>query len=69
MVTTYIVENENKEVVEYFRSLTDAKSFVVKWFDKGYTVLAIKGPDYGEGFHKYRLSLNANKLTFKREKL
>jgi hypothetical protein len=61
MVRTYIVENENKEVVEYFRSLTDAKSFVVKWFDKG--------SNYGEGFHKYRLSLNANKLTFKREKL
>lgn len=67
MIRTYTVIDVDSEVVEYFRNLSEAKRFVVKYFDKGFKIRALRGPSYGEGYHFYILTLNTNKLTFKRE--
>lgn len=64
MIKTYRVENEKNEVIEYFRLLNDAKQYCVRYYDKDLTILSIKGDYFGEGFHQYRLRLNANKLVF-----
>lgn len=65
--TTYAVETaDQKDIVAYFDTLHQAKQYVIKFFDKHYCILCIKGPYYAEGWHKYRLYLR-NNLTFKRE--
>lgn len=69
MVRTYVIEDTARNVVEYFGTLRDAKRYCVRNFDKPLTILAMHGQSFGEGFHKYRLRLNASKLVFKRERV
>jgi len=68
MIKTYVIENSQNKVIEYFRRLKDAKEFMIKNFDQNWHILSISGQYFGEGFHKCRYYLK-NDLTFKREKV
>ena len=57
---TYVVEQDNN-VVEYFKLLHDAKSFV-QLNHPNAEILAIQGPYFGEGFHDYRLRWDGDKF-------
>lgn len=68
MISTYVIEDSTESAVEYFRTLSDAKRFVVRNFDKGFSILSLRGQNFGEGFHRFRYRLK-NNVTFSREKL
>ena len=66
---TYTIINKNDQVVEYFRLLSDAKKYVVKLFDCNYSILVLRGQQFGEGYHTHKYTYNASKLKFSRESL
>ena len=63
MTRTYIIEKDKKQVLEYHRSLSDAKSHLKEINEPNCSVLAIHGAYYGEGFHKYRVYYKNGKFV------
>ena len=71
---TYYIENENAEILFYSRTLFDSKYCLQKLVNQGYPIntlriVMLQGQYFGEGFHKYYLTLNNDKKTFKRKAL
>jgi hypothetical protein len=71
--TTYIVENDIGDVLEYSPRLWDAKNYLLKLttLNPGseFTILTVKGNYFGEGFHAHRYTYDAEKQKFKRSNL
>jgi hypothetical protein len=72
-MTTYLVEKlitYGHDTLDYCYTLKDAKEVLQKLSDqKGLSILCIKGPAFGEGFHRYRLikvSLKSGNFKYKR---
>lgn len=65
---TYIVQSNDEMIAQYERSYRHAKGLLKKLGDE-YHILAVKGQEYGEGFHQYKLTYNKKTDTFKRQKL
>ena len=63
MVRTYLIENFEKDVLEYHRTLHDAKDHLKELNMNTASILAIHGPYYGEGFHKYRVYYKKGKFV------
>jgi hypothetical protein len=56
MKTTYFIEHiASKQLVEYHRTLADAKSLLCHLPEKEYRIVMMKGPRFGEGWHKYQV--------------
>ena len=56
MKTTYLIEHiSSRNVVGYYHTLTDAKSYLECLPEKEYRVLVLKGKYYGEGRHIYQV--------------
>ena len=61
MITYMIAQgesnNNNNEVLWYAKTLKEAKHVVIDQYSylKDVFILAIEGPNFGEGFHKYTL--------------
>lgn len=55
MIKTYQVLDKNREVQEYFTTKNAAQNFMIKNFNTSQTLLMMKGPTFGEGFHKYEM--------------
>jgi hypothetical protein len=57
-MTTYLIERKNNlghDVLEYCTTLKDAKHIASNMRNlNGVSILCIKGPSFGEGFHQYR---------------
>ncbi len=66
MIRTYILENKEGSVIEYFMFLNDAKRSLEHRHPTA-SILALKGNYFGEGFHHYRMKLVDGR--FKREML
>lgn len=57
---TYYIEDENNEIIGYYKTLNDAKYSLQKFLKTGYSensvrIVMIQGQYFGEGFHKYYL--------------
>jgi hypothetical protein len=67
MVKSYLVIDKNNYwVYGYFKTLTAAKNEAQRLsneFKESFSVLAIIGPEFGQGFHRYCLTINNNKWT------
>jgi len=55
MTTTYLVENDKNEVLQYFKRLGDAKQYLEALNDPSIRLLCLKGQAYGEGYHAYQI--------------
>lgn len=64
MKHTYQILDERENIVEYFRTLSNAKSFCYKHYDKPYLIVHMRGNYFGEGWRTYILKFNASKLVF-----
>lgn len=65
MKRTYIVEDAGYNILEYCRTLRGAKSVCHRY--GGHRIIAMRGTDFGEGFHMYYLILTES--GFKRCKV
>ena len=62
MKTTYIIENAEGEILQYFHRLSDAKYDLIKQFNNNRcSILCMKGPSFGEGWHQYRIEWTGSK--------
>jgi hypothetical protein len=56
MKTTYMIEDSSGNVLWYFKTLANAKwSLQDQWPQA--EIVAMRGPHFGEGWHKYRMKL------------
>jgi len=69
MVTTFLIETNEKipEVFEYCNSMHEAKETLKNLPKDKYCILVLRGNQYGEGFHDYRLYYKDGK--FRKEKI
>lgn len=60
MVNTYLVEYADGDIVEYCKTLRDAKAQLQRYAPTGRIVM-MQGQYFGEGFHKYYMVFNNGK--------
>lgn len=68
MKTTYVIENEQGQVIEYFKGLNHAKCYIkrsMEMWPVSYTILCLKGPYFGEGRHAYRMAYSNKTSKFR----
>ncbi len=58
---TYVVEDVNKQVIEYCHTLRAAKYIAVSY--GGYRIYSLQGDYFGEGYHKHEWIFENNKWT------
>lgn len=64
---TYIIEDKNKEIIQYAKTLWYAKDLLKRY--GGYRILMMRGQYFGEGYHQYELIYNEEKDKFTRNYL
>jgi hypothetical protein len=55
MITTYLIENAENEVMGYYKRLTHAKRDLETYNNPKWRILCLKGQNFGEGYHAYQV--------------
>jgi hypothetical protein len=56
MKVTYVILDDNENVLGYSHTLYDAKGWLLEKYPNA-EILMMRGNYFGEGFHKYRMKL------------